>query len=72
MILYSNFTRPVIVKVGLLLADDVENICMTELFQRQRVWVHTTSLAPPLYIELHVPSQENERSCIFAMGFNCA
>jgi hypothetical protein len=33
-----------------------------ELFTK--VWAHKTSLAPPLFIEAPVPSQESERSCI--------
>ena len=28
------------------------------------VWTHNTSLAPPLFIEVSVPSQGSERSCI--------
>ena len=28
------------------------------------VWVHKTSLTPPLFIEVPVPIQESERSCI--------
>ena len=35
------------------------------------VWVHTTSLTPPpLYNEVHVPSQESNRSCICALGIS--
>jgi hypothetical protein len=28
------------------------------------VWDHKTILAPPLFIEVRVPSRESERSCI--------
>jgi hypothetical protein len=31
-------------------------------------WVHTTSLTLPLFIEVPVPSQETERSCICFRG----
>ena len=34
---------------------------------RQEVW-DKTSLAPPLYIEVPVPSQESGRSCICIRG----
>ena len=39
---------------------------------RQKIWVHKTSLAPPLSIEVYVPRQVNGRSCIFVRVFNCA
>jgi len=32
------------------------------------VWALKTSLTQPLYIEVPVPSQESERSCICALG----
>lgn len=31
-------------------------------------WADTTSLIPPFFVELLVPSQEMERSCIFVRG----
>jgi hypothetical protein len=31
---------------------------------KEEVWVHQTSLTPPLIIEVPVPDQESERSCI--------
>ena len=31
---------------------------------REEVWAHTTSLIQPLLIEVPVPSQEHEPSCI--------
>jgi len=30
-----------------------------------KVWGHTISLTPPLLIEVSVPSQESEQSCIY-------
>ena len=33
-------------------------------FTKRRVWGHKTSLTPSLYIEVPVPRQEGERSCI--------
>ena len=35
---------------------------------REEVWVHKTSLTPPLFIEVPVPIQENKRSCIWVLG----
>ena len=35
---------------------------------RGKVWVRKTSLTPPLIIEVPVPSQESERSCICLLG----
>ena len=35
---------------------------------RGEVWAHTTSLTPPLYIEVAAPNQESERSCIYVLG----
>ena len=32
-----------------------------------KVWTHTTSLTPPLFIQVPVPSQERERSCIWVL-----
>ena len=32
------------------------------------VCVHQISLTPPLFIEVYVPGQENERSCIRVLG----
>ena len=34
---------------------------------RGELWAHKTSLTPPLFIEVSVPSQESERSCIFVL-----
>ena len=31
---------------------------------RREVWAYKTSLTPPLFIEVPVPSQESERSCV--------
>ena len=33
-------------------------------FTKREVWAHKISLTPPLFIEVHAPSQESERSCI--------
>ena len=37
---------------------------------RRKIWVHKTSLTPPLVIEVPVPRQECEWSCIFMLGGN--
>ena len=34
----------------------------------EEVWVHKTSLTQPLSIEVSVPRQESERSCIYVLG----
>ena len=31
---------------------------------RGKIWANTTSLTPPLFIEVSVPSNESKRSCI--------
>ena len=36
--------------------------------QRREVWSHATALMPPLFIEVPVPRQESERSCICVLG----
>jgi len=35
--------------------------------QRGEVWVHKTSLTPPLVVEVHEPSQGRERTCICSL-----
>ena len=35
---------------------------------RGQVWAHKISLTPPLLIEVPVPRQESERSCICVLG----
>jgi len=43
----------------------VESACMTSIMSlRVDVRAHKASLTPPLFIEVSVPSQESERSCI--------
>ena len=38
---------------------------------RREVWTHQTSFTPVLFIEVHVPSKESERSrmCVFSIYF---
>jgi len=36
-------------------------------FTKREVWVHKTSLTPPLVIEVSVPSQESERTYIWVL-----
>jgi hypothetical protein len=33
-------------------------------FTNDEVWVHESSLIPPLFIEVSVPSLKSERSCV--------
>jgi hypothetical protein len=42
----------------------VESTCTTASFHWETVWTHTTSLTQPFIIEVPVPSQESQRSCI--------
>ena len=42
----------------------MESTCTTASFHWETVWTHTTSLTQPFIIEVPVPSQESERSCI--------
>jgi hypothetical protein len=35
---------------------------------RGEIWAHNTSLTPPLFIEVFLPSQESEWSCICVLG----
>jgi len=37
---------------------------------RGEVWTHKTSLTPPLYIEVPVPTEECEWSCICMLGLS--
>ena len=34
-----------------------------DLITMSQVWINKTSLSPPLFIEVSVPSHESERSC---------
>ena len=45
----------------------VESTCMTTSL-RVEVWAHKTSLSPPLFIEVSVPRQKCELSCICLLG----
>ena len=38
------------------------------LVQSTQIWLHKTSLTLPLFIEVSVPSQESEWSCICVLG----
>ena len=38
------------------------------IMRRGEIWVHKTSLNPQCFIEVPVPSQESERSCICVLG----
>ena len=54
------------VKVGILLICGKHfHDCIISL--RWEVFVHKTSLTLPLFIEVSLPSQENEQSCIFVL-----
>jgi len=47
------------------LASRMESTCITAFhFNKREFWVHKTSLTPPPFIEVSVPSLESERSCI--------
>ena len=36
--------------------------------QKGEVWIHKTSLAPPLFLEVSVSSTYNQRSCMWVLG----
>ena len=36
---------------------------------RGQVWVHKTSLTQSLFIEVYVPREESERTCICVLGY---
>ena len=47
----------------------VESYCMTTSFHSEgEVWADKTSLTLPLFIEVSVPRQESERSCVCVLG----
>lgn len=37
---------------------------------QREICAHETSLTPPRYIEVHVPSQKSERTCIYVYGYH--
>jgi hypothetical protein len=45
---------------GLTIYSQVENTCMPHHFTNRGGWGHKTSLTPPLFMEVHVSSQESE------------
>jgi hypothetical protein len=54
---------------GLVFYSSVENTCNDRIISlRGVIWAHTTSLSPPLFIEVPVPSPVSERSCIYVLG----
>jgi hypothetical protein len=55
---------------GLTLYSHVEHIHVHVhiITLRGEVWIHKTSLTPPLFIEVSVPRDESERSCICVLG----
>jgi hypothetical protein len=55
------------VRVGILLTCGKHlHACIISL--KKEVWVHKTSLTLPLFMEVPVPIQEHERSCICVLG----
>jgi len=40
------------------------------MYWKSKVWVHKTSLTPPLFIEVPVPSLEIKGSCICMLGIS--
>jgi hypothetical protein len=59
------------VKVSILLTCG-EHLHDRTILLGGEVWAHQTSLSSPLFIEVSVPIQENERPCIKGIEFsNC-
>jgi len=54
-------------RVGILLTSG-KHLHDRIISQRGEFWSHKTSLTLPLFIEVPVPSQESERSCICVLG----
>ena len=44
------------------------HVCLLSLSNIYRIWVYKLSLTLPLFIEVPVPIQESERSCIYVLG----
>ena len=44
------------------------NIYKRIISLRGYAWIHRASLIPPLFVEVPVPKQESERSCICVLG----
>ena len=49
---------------NLFIVNNIENYSL-----RGKVWAHTISLNRALFIEVPVPSQESEGSCIYVLGY---
>ena len=45
---------------------------MNASFHREENWAHKSSLASPLFIEVSVPSQKSEWSCVCVFGVSTA
>jgi len=41
-----------------------------DISSKRELWAHKTSLTPPLFTEVTVPSQESELSCVSVLGFS--
>ena len=53
---------------GLTSYSHVEDIHVRAVWINEVVWAHTTSLTPPLVIEMHVMRKEIGLSCICVLG----
>ena len=58
----NNALHP-IVMVGILLTCGM-HLHDSSISPRETVWARKTSLTPPLFIDVSVPSQESKQSCI--------
>jgi hypothetical protein len=52
------------VRVGILLTWKLKRVHDRIISLRGKVWAHKTRFTPPLFIEVPVSNQEDERSCI--------
>ena len=56
--------------MGGILLTCRKNLHDSSISKRGEDWAHKTSLTPPLFIEMPVPIQESERSCICVLGIS--
>lgn len=53
---------------GILLKREKKHFYDRIIAQTGEAWGHKTRLTPPLVIEVPLPCQQSERSCIFGFG----
>ena len=64
-VLYSSSAHPVICEGGLVFYSHAIYTDIANHSTKREAWTHKTSLTLPLLIEMTVPIQGNDRSCIY-------